>query len=94
MNNGNSVATEENVSELKFTLSHLEAGVEDSNKATPQITVNQNNSYFISGYKTVSFTNGDDVVLDDDNISKNIKNDMFKRICSIKIYNKGEIKYV
>lgn len=71
MNNGNSVATEENVSELKFTLSHLEAGVEDSNKATPQITVNQNNSYFISGYKTVSFTNGDDVVLDDDNISKN-----------------------
>ena len=71
LNNGNSVATEENVSELKFTLSHLEAGVEDSNKATPQITVNQNNSYFISGYKTVSFTNGDDVVLDDDNISKN-----------------------
>ena len=71
LNNGNSVATEENVSELKFTLSHLEAGVEDSNKATPQITVNQNNSYFISGYKTVSFANGDDVVLDDDNISKN-----------------------
>ena len=26
--------------------------------------------------------------------SQNIKNDMFKRICSIKIYNKGEIKYV
>lgn len=49
----------------------MEAGVAQGATATPQITVNQNNSYFISGYKTVSFTNGDDVVLDDDNISKN-----------------------
>ena len=71
LNNGNSFATEENVSELNFTLSHMEAGVAQGATATPQITVNQNNSYFISGYKTVSFTNGDDVVLDDDNISKN-----------------------
>ena len=70
LHNADSSANE-NVSELNFTLSHLEAGVADSTKATPQIIVDTQKSYSISGYKTVSFTNGEDIVLDDDNISKN-----------------------